>query len=608
MARRTQIFQQIPWNGGINSSVDSGIIPSTDLTIADNVLFSSSGSRLKREGHSYYDTLSDIPKVISRASSGTTRTLVFAATLSSTLIDSLVVGEVITISSNSSSELIYTSNGTTILTIGTTNITNDTITYTGSGVETESITATSTLVVKRRYPIVKLVNYWRDDASNLPVQMLVGITEQPLLFKYDAQGRRKQIEADAGVTARVGTSDRVNTVIFNNRLIAGYSRIGNKPTMYRPETTEEWQDLPYAPDFSVCTTHLNRIWTNDKNNKDRLHYSGSGSHTDWNGASDSGALDIRPGDGDPEGITAIFAYKGQVFVGKKNKLYRVVGDSPENFQVLDVSNGLGVESQGSIAPIDNDDVFYISSKGVHTVATTSNYGDFLSAFLSAKIQPTFNEFSRGLLRECQAVYNPLINSVAFSFGAGSAADCNQLWLYNVITKEWYRWPDISCTALTNYDIGDRPYIFIGTSDGRIIRAQNGTYTDFGTRAIPYRIKTGTIYADGNPLSVKMFKRFNLFFRPTGAYSFVVKIKIDGFSEQELGFSQVGEGDELNQTFILGTSLLGFTDYFAPQALPIDGIGRGIIIEIEHTGTGEQVEIHGFSIEYEQADIAQETET
>ena len=605
MARRTQIFSQIPWNGGINSSLDSGIIPASDLVIADNVLFSSSGSRLKREGLSYLDALSDIPTVASRSSSGTTRTLVFSTSLTETLVDRLVVGEGIKVA-GAASEAAYATTGANILTITTTTLTNDTLTYTGTGSLTEANTVTTTLRVTRQHALVKLVNYWRDDSSNLPTQLLVGITEQPLLFAYDAQGRRKQIPKDAGATAKIGTSERVNTVVFNNRLIAGYTRIGNVPSMYRPETSASWQDLPTAPDFSVCTTHLNRIWSNDKTNKDRLHYSASGSHTDWNGASDSGALDIRPGDGDPEGITAVFAYKGQMFVGKKNKLYRVVGDSPENFQVLDVSTGLGIESQGSIAPVDNDDVFYVSSKGVHTVATTSSYGDFLSAFLSAKIQPTFNEFSRGLLRECQAVYNPSVNSVAFTFGSGSATDNNQLWLYNVITKEWYRWPDVSCTALVNYEIGDKPHILVGTSDGRVIRTQNGTYTDFESKAIPYRIKSGTIYVDSNPLSVKMFKRFNLFFRPTGSYSFAVKIKIDGYSEQELGFSQTGEGDELNQTFILGSSILGFTDYFAPQALPIDGMGRGITIEIEHIGTGEQVEIHGFSIEYEQADIAQET--
>lgn len=607
MPRRTQLFSQIPWTGGVNTSLDAGIIPSNDLTVADNVLFSSSGSRLKREGWSYYDTASDIPAVISRSSSGTTRTLVFAASLLTTDIDKLIVGEGIKVSSSASAEDAYETNGALVTAISTTNVADDTITYTALTTLTESATATTTMSVTRQYAIVRLVNYWRDDASNEAKQILVAVTEQPLTFRYDADGQRKHIPLDAGATARTGSAERVNAVIFNNRLISGYTRLGNTPTMYRPEDGDFLEDLPNAPDFSVAATHLNRIWTNDKTNKDRLHYSGSGNHEAWNGVDDSGALDIRPGDGDPEGITAIFPYKGQIFVAKRTKMYRVVGDTPENFQVLDVSNGLGVAGQGSIAAVDNDDVFYTSTKGVHTVATTANYGDFLSSFLSAKIQPTFNQFNAGLLRECQAVYNPSINSVAFSFGSSVAEYPNEIQLYNTVTKEWYRWPvEAGATALVNYDIGDKPYIFIGTAAGKIIRTQNGTYADFTNEAISYRIKTGSIYVDNNPMSIKMFKRFNLYFRPTGAYSFTVTLKVDGFEEQVIGFSQTGEGDELNETFILGSSLLGFTDTFAPQALPMDGIGRGVTIEIEHTGVEEQVEIHGFTIEYEVADISQET--
>jgi hypothetical protein len=645
-------------------------------------LFTSSGSRLKREGFSYYEDVSKIPNVISRASAGTIRTLVFDDSLSTNDVDKLVVGEGIKVTGNNN----YATAGANILTLSTTTVSNDTLTYAVSGSYTESEVAATDITVTRQHAIVKLVNFWRDDSSLVPVQQLVAITEQGLMFIYDAndEGERKLIKQEGtavtmqatgdtvtlashgisvgeqvsfrtvttttsitndrlyyvinsltntfqlalteggtavdvdldgsamlvvgGVSNCAGSSERAAAVVFNNRLIVSKTRIGNLPVMYNPEIQSYAQFLTNAPDFSICAPHLNRIWTNDKTNKDRLHYCATGSHTEWNGASDSGALDIRPGDGDPEGITAIFAYKGQVFVGKKNRLYRVVGDSPENFQVLDVSSGLGVASHNSVAPIDNDDIFYISSKGIHTVATTNSYGDFTSAFLSSKIQPTFNDFATGLLRECQAIYNAPLNSVAFSFGTGAATDPNVMWLYNTVTKEWYRWPNVSCTALVNYEIGDKPYIFIGTSDGRVIRTQNGAYIDFTNQAIPYKIKTGQIYVDNNPNSVKMFKSFSLFFKPTGSYSFIVRITVDGNSEQALGFSQTGDGDELNQTFILGQSILGFRDIFSPQSLPIDGIGRGITIDIEHVSAAQQVEIHGFAVEYESADVAQESVT
>lgn len=619
MPRRTQLFSQFPWVGGINTSVDSALIPSGDLQIAENVVFSSTGARLKREGFSWFDINSDIPAVTHRSSSGTTRTLVFAATLTSATVDKLVVSEgIIITTTNVAAESSYAINPGTVATIATTTATNDTITYTGNGSLTEGITATSTLTVTRKYAIRKLHDYWYNNASNIMTQVLIGVTEQPLMFKYDSSGNRKQITIKAGSTARVGTANQISTSVFNNRIIISESRTGNTPLKWNPDDDAEAIDLGGTPpDFSISTQHLGRLWTNDKENKDRLHYSSTGNveqyysstanAEQWEGVGDSGAIDIRPGDGDPVGITAIFPFKGQLFVAKKTKIYRVVGDSPENFTVIDVSNGIGIESHNSIAQIDTDDVFYVSIKGIHSVATTANYGDFVGSFISGKIQPTFNdEFNRGVIDECHGVYIPNLNSIAFSFAEGGSATANNIWIYNIQIKEWYKWTDVSCTAMTSYSIGDTPHLMLGTSDGKIIRTQNGSYTDFSTQAIPYKVKSGTVYVDQNPMSVKMFKRFNLLFKPSGAYNFIVRIKIDGFQEQTLGFSQTGVGYKLNTEFVLGQSVLGFTDVFAPAALSIDGMGRGITVDIEHSGAEEQVAIYGFVVEYEQADIAQET--
>jgi hypothetical protein len=612
MPRRTQIFSQFPWTGGINTSIDPALIPSNDLQAAENVLFSSTGARLKREGFDYFDDNSDIPAVTHRSSSGTTRTLVFAATLTNGTVDKLVSGEgiIVTTTAAGNEANYYTINPVNITAISTTTVTDDTITYTAVGSLAEGSTATSTLTVKRKYAIRKLVDYWRANGSNIMTQVLVAITEQPKIFQYDSSGNRKEITIDGTATARVGTANKVSALVFNNRLIIAMSRTGNTPIRWNPEDDVNWLNLNGSPpDFSICAQHLSRVWANDKSNRDRLHYSSTGSAEEWQGVGDSGAIDIRPGDGDPEGITAIFPFKGQLFVAKKTKIYRVVGNSPENFTVLDVSNGLGIDSHNSIAQVDNEDVMYVSIKGIHSIATTDTYGDFTSSFISSKIQPTFNEeFNRGIIDECHGVYIPTLNSVAFSFAEQGSSTSNNIWLYNIQIKEWYKWTNVSCTAMAAYTISDTPYLFLGTSDGKVIRTQNGTYLDYGTSAIPYRIKTGAIYVDQNPMSIKMFKRINLFFKPTGAYNFTLRVKIDGFQEQILGFSQTGTGDLLDSTFILGQSILGFTGIFSPSAQPIDGMGHGITVEVEHSGAEEQVAIYGFAIEYDAADIAQETVT
>ncbi len=99
--RRTQIYRIMPWVGGINTSVDPGVLNSQELVQADNVQFSSTGARIKREAFEYLDNEIEAPDF--RSSSSTTRTLKWTT---STLIgitlpdERLVVGERITVTGN----------------------------------------------------------------------------------------------------------------------------------------------------------------------------------------------------------------------------------------------------------------------------------------------------------------------------------------------------------------------------------------------------------------------------------------------------------------------------------------------------------------------------
>jgi hypothetical protein len=147
---------------------------------------------------------------------------------------------------------------------------------------------------------------------------------------------------------------------------------------------------------------------------------------------------------------------------------------------------------------------------------------------------------------------------------------------------------------------------MGTSAGKIIRAQNGTKTDFSGTAIRYRIKTGTIYPDNSPVSSKAFKRITLFFKPQTSYSFTTRVKIDGQAEQVLGYSGVALGDNLGVDFTLGSSILGTSLPFAPRSYSIDGYGYGIIVDIDQSGVGDDVDVYGFAIEYEGADFNEES--
>lgn len=609
MPRRTPLFQQLPWTGGLNTAVDPGVIPPNDLVQADNMVFTTAGIRRKREGFSYFDSNSDIPASVSRSSSGTTRKITFGAAITNATVDQLAVGEmiVITTSAAGNNEATYfVTTGALITAISTTNVTDDTIEYTGVGSLAEGTTATTTLTVSRRYPIIKLIDYWRYNGTTM-VQQIVGITQQPLLFKYDTSGNRKLIAKDASGTAFTGTAGKADMLIFNDAVIVGTSRTGNTPKKYDPDVDTEWRDLPGTPpDFSIMAQHLNRVWTNDKTNGARLHYSATANAEKWQGSDDSGALDIRPGDGDPTGITGIFPFKGRLFVAKEDRMYQVVGDSPENFQVLDVSNGLGLISHASIAQVDQDDVFYVSKKGLHSAATTSNYGDFTATFLSSKIQPSFQDWVAARLEYTKSLYISELNSVFFAVSEMSTTTADNLWAYNIQAKEWYRWPGINVQAMAMAKISNEQVPLFALNSGKIYKGLNGTYADPSSAAIVFRAKTGTIYPDNNPMTLKMFKRITVFFRPQTSFNILIRVKVDNFAEQVLNFTDTLEGDTLGTTFVLGASILGTSSYFSPYSLPIDGIGHGCVVTVEQTGVNEQGDIYGFAIEYEPADIAQET--
>jgi len=422
-----------------------------------------------------------------------------------------------------------------------------------------------------------------------------------------------------GATAPADTVDQVRTTIINETLLIAFSGIGNYPVKYRPEDSARYQALAAdpvnsVPDCSFMFNHLGRVWANDKVDKHRLHFSETFDHTVWLGYGDSGAIDVNPGDGDPDGIINAFPYKGAIYVQKRLKSYRILGATPEEFVVELVSEGLGGEAQLAI-PIDQSDVVFMTRRGVHSQQATDAYGDVDSVYLSAKIKPTFNSWEPLRLKYTQGTYIPELNSIALGIAEDGDSDQSAVWLYNFEVDlgergrgAWYRWPDISCQAVSRQLHNGTYKLLFGTNDGRVIRdrAIANNFADYGTTGIEYSIKTGAIYPANNPASLKAFKKISMIYRPKGNFTFTVKLWIDNGIAQSFAFNNISGLDLLGETFILGNSLLGSSLTLAPYTWSLDGMGRGMVIEITQPSAEEQVEIWGIMIEYEDLDLREET--
>lgn len=527
MASRTQLFQLLPWIGGLNTSVDESMIPSNQLTVADNVIFDTRGSRKKREGIEF-----------------------------------------------------------------------DWSSAFGDGGS-----------------VIKLHDFWFGATTR--DQKLVGVSSAGGV--YDVDNPDPTLVTDGGTAWTVPLTN-ASTLTFNNKCLIAVSGTGNVMKMW--DGSGNVADVPGTPpEASILCEHLGRIWCNSKANPDRIYYSPVGDHTVWNGTGDSGGFDIGAGDGDPDGITAIASFRGDLFVFKRTKTYRVVGQFPEDTQVIKLSDSTGCIAHNSVVAVEQDDLIWVSERGVHSMAATQNYGDFTSSYMSADVQRTFNDdFTRARLKYTQGAYLPQANSLAFAFTEESGANktlttgavTNTLMLYNIPLKAWYRWPDLPCTSLVVSNDPDAKRFYFGSHTGRVAKSFTGAKFDTSPSgadmAIRYKVATGTIFVDNSPYLSKALKRFILFYKPAGKHNITVNIKVDNVSlssENSLLFSgkganPLGTPPDVTVGFHLGSTPLGSSAVFTSAVRHIEGIGRGVKITFEQTGIEEDVEIQGFGIEWEPA--------
>jgi hypothetical protein len=617
---RTRLFEMMPWSGGVNTSTDDSLIPANQLAQADNVVIDTNTSRKKRDGFIFnFDDMS--------SSTNAAYGLHEFWFGSSNKVQRYI-------SINDAREVrSYNSGGTATL-------------LTDGGKPWQGVTDLPSMLTFNNRAILavngddNLVKYW-DGTSPTYLDLPNSYGTHLASSGRSSSGTTRMLVLNRPFRGLVGdfiiisNATGLNAAAYNGTyevLTVSTTNVANDTITYQgsfalidaPSSDANLTVDGTAPQASILREHLGRIWCNDKNNIDRIHYSGSFDHTSWLGFGDSGALDVGIGDGDPEGITAIFpTFKGEIFVAKRTKLYRVSGYSPENFSVSLVTGGIGCVSHNSIASVDQDDMLFVSEKGIHSINATSSFGDFSAAFISADIQKTFiQNFSKPRLRYCKAAYNPELNSVAFAFTDSNLPNFslttldvnNSLWLYNVIQKAWYRWPDVPCSGLMVANDGDKKRFYFGSHNGRIIKSASGnnydlSYTDQQV-GIKFTVVTGQLNLDGTYYNVKGFKRFILYYKPEGTHVITVNVRIDNVPVDDVNhlvFSETPLGVLLGVDFILGVSVLGSDIRLAPYSRTIDGYGRSCKISVEQTGINQQVDIQGFGIEYEQAGTSPEVD-
>lgn len=410
----------------------------------------------------------------------------------------------------------------------------------------------------------------------------------------------------------------ITSTIMNEDFILGYSRTAPPKKWDNQNTAANLVALGGSPpNGNLVQINHSRAWiAGNAALPDRLYYSAVTNHESWSPTSSlgttAGFIDVFPGDGDPDGITAIFpeVNQGGVYIAKRNHIYYVdnTNGSPTSWRVRLVTNSLGCINHNTARAVDQEDVVFASDRGVHSLQQVLTTTAFLEGkFLSKDIQTDYlATISQADKNKMSAVWYAPLNSYMLACKRTGKSTFETIYCYNVELKQWYRWTSTPCNYLStrlNKTSGSIELIAAAPS-GFINKLNQTALNDFGA-AIEMKLKTAVLYPGGIIPGEKLFTNFVWIFRARGNYTFQYSYTIDDNLTYTDTVTQSAPGSNVLGTTILGSAfILGSVTGIKPAFTHIKGSGHGLQLTITQGGLNQDLELFGIALEYKKASESQ----
>ncbi len=308
-----------------------------------------------------------------------------------------------------------------------------------------------------------------------------------------------------------------------------------------------------APNFAFHVKHKNLLFAAGvATNPSRLYFSDTLDPTTWTGGA-SGSIDIDPDDGDR--IVALRSHKNELLVFKgpnRLSIHRITGSSPtgtDAFARVPFITGVGGINHNGLFAI-NDDLVFPSPRGIHSLAATAAFGDYVEAFLARPILSYYQDSLNHSVLNLNWGVNFQSKGLALWSFAPSGSTTKSIYLvydYRFQPGRWASWgqftPYVAANCLAIMQTTGRKHtLFAGTTGGYVHQltvsdrsvASGTAYTgdvqtpflNFGTSAIKKNAHAG-------------FWSLN----PKGGYNFTCEYTRDSEAAQAVTIAQ-GGGDTL----------------------------------------------------------------
>lgn len=337
--------------------------------------------------------------------------------------------------------------------------------------------------------------------------------------------------------------------------------------------TEASDELVQAPvDLDLPTVWKNRVWGKSG---DSVVGTAAGFIDRW-----PNGFPVDEGT-DQFGITGFIPRKDEMAIGRRNRVYRLIGDDEASFALPNLTEGIGILASATCLVIKdvgywlaNDGVYVWDAQGVRSITDDT-------------VRPWFNGdtyFNRSLFSDAFACFDPTRNRyVLFLAPAGSTSTTS--WVeYDISSGKWFgphtTAMSVSFTAaFVAPDANNVLRMIVAADDGYLYALTPDVYTDGAADdEVSLRVLSKFHYGE-SPDATHVFLQPTVFMKPQSGKTLTVKGHVGDTTSQVANYTQSAD---------LGKDR---------QKLPRLGVGRICQIEFTQDAGGAESAILGYMIPF-----------
>lgn len=290
------------------------------------------------------------------------------------------------------------------------------------------------------------------------------------------------------------------------------------------------------PTPKYLASHYGRVWTaNEPDEANRLRFSTLDTSVteehfnDFDTSNNAGSIIVDAGEGDK--ITGIYSLNGVLFIFQRHATWKILGTSPSNFEIRNVSNEIGLLDRRTLVEYDNYLVF-LSDLGAYAFDGV-NFTNLTNDVINTHLSTFANKTSPSAV-----LWG---NSYLISYTATGGSHNNEALVYDLKRGIWGRLTGVYANVWSVWDGGtDTGQIyFVSSNQGSIYRWDNGNNDDGYEIELLY--DTPSI-GMGQNVNTKILKKFYVQAVASGDYSLSVTLYKDLSTEGDASTVSLAPGD------------------------------------------------------------------